>query len=520
DDTEKKTILNEEEKKKDDPIKYLKKYHELYYPLQITAMASAGLLIELFVYYGLRNIYISGAPTILLGIFILSLTLVLLASASFFNQNQEIQGFKILGYFFKAGQWMAFFCGSSVVIKYLGYGQIEYWLGYLAVIFLVIIFFEIFICGIARLVDGKVNQNIELKLLILPALLSGGNPINKLLVSIEENIGISLRSTWTLNFIRRNIFFIAFIITVFFWLMTSLVQVNPEEQGIIYSLGKIEHQNPMLPGIHFKLPWPIQTVKIYPFYKINNFTVGYESNQQGDFLWTKSHSGKEYKLLLGDGKEMVCINMQVSYKIGDLYEYILQYDDPAKKLKAEAYRILLNETVSTNLDKLLSRDRSSFSKMVTQKLQQTSKQQKLGLEVMNAALISIHPPTEIAWEYQQIVSATIQKQNIITKAKAYADASMPEAEKEKNKMIKTSKVEALTRIGQALSESDAYLYQLRAYQLNTCAYKTWKRLETLENAVKDKKKYLLDQQLNIQKGGFWLDMRSEYSERKKAADDN
>lgn len=505
--TDEKTIQDKEEKETDDPLKYLKKYREVYYPLQIIVMSIVGVFVEILVFNSLRNTAFLGNPSLLIGLFIIATAFLLLVSANIFYQNKEIQGFKMLGYLFKASQGVAFLSGTAVVINYLGFGQIEYWLGYITIVFLVIVIVEIGIHGITRLINGKSNQDIELKLFILPAMLSGGNPINKLFISLEENIGISLRSTWTIGFIRRNILLIGFIITLFFWLMTSLVQVNPDEQGVIYSFGRINDQQPILPGIHLKLPWPIQTVKIYPVYKVKSFTVGYESDKKGDYLWTRSHSGEEYKLLLGDGKELVSINMQVGYKIGDLYEYLLQYDNPEEKLKAEAYRILLNETVNTNLDNLLSRDRSSFAKMVTQKLQETSENQKLGLEVTSAVLTSIHPPTEIAYEYQEIVSAGIQKQNIITKAKTYADSSIPKAEQERNEMIKTSKVEALTRIGLAYGESDTYLYQQRAYQLNTAAYKQWKWLEVMENALKGKTIYLLDKRLNIQKSGIWLDMR-------------
>jgi membrane protease subunit HflK len=302
---------------------------------------------------------------------------------------------------------------------------------------------------------------------------------------------------------------ITLIIGIFFWGMTAFVQINPQQQGLLYNLGKIESRQPLLPGIHIKLPWPIQTVKIYPAYKINSFTVGYESEQRGDYLWTAGHNGEEYKLLLGGGKELVSINMQVFYKIGDLYEYTLQYDNPEEKLKAEAYRILLNETVTTDLNKLLSLNRSSFSKIVALKLQQISKDQRLGIEVTDVALTSIHPPTEIAREYQKIVSADIQKKTIITNAESYADSAIPKAEKDRNELIKVSQVESISRKGQANSDAAKYTYQKNAYQLGPGIYKEWKWLEVLENTLSGKKLFLLDKNLNLRKGSIWLDIRQK-----------
>ena len=511
----------EEKEKKVDPEEEFRTYRDKYYPRLLLAVAITGIIIELIVFNNLKGAANLDKPPILIGIFSIIVSFLLLISSNLFeHESEHTEEYVMLGHFFRAGQWQSFSSGLAVVIKYLGYGQVEHWLSYLTVLFVVIVFMEVGLQCIIRLVDGREGRSIALRLHILPALLSGGSPVNKLLVSLEENAGISLRSTWTVGFIRRNIPLITLIISVFFWLMTAFVQVNPDEKGILYSLGKIKSREAMLPGIHLKWPWPVETVKIYPACKVQNFTVGYESDKQNNYLWTMSHGGEEYKLLLGDGKELVSINMRVYYKIGDLYEYVLQYDNPEEKLKAEAYRILLNETVITNLDNLLSRDRSSFSQMITQKLQETSKQQKLGLDVTDVALTSIHPPVEIAREYQEIVSANIQKQVIITKAKSYADSSIPKAEQTRGEMVKTAQAEALSRNGQALSEANEYTYQQKAYRMNTGAYKEWKWLEVLENALQGKKVYLLDKNLSIHKGGIWLDMRQmRVGENNKEAED-
>jgi regulator of protease activity HflC (stomatin/prohibitin superfamily) len=501
--------LEEKDKPKEpDHRKMLKVYREIIYPIQLIIVVIAGICIELYIFNNLRKGSIVSNPPILIGIFAIILSFLLLVSSNYFEKcSEQFTECKMLVQLFRASQWIAFPSGLVIIIKYFGASKIEYWFSYITVIFLLIIFIEVGIKCIVKFIDAKEKGTIDLNLHLLSALLCGGNPINRLVHSLEENTGISFRSTWTIKFVRDKMPIITLSIAIFFWLMTSFVQVNPDEQGIFYRLGKIKSEQPVNPGIHLKLPWPIETIKLYPSYKVQNFTVGYESSTGNDYLWTKSHSGKEYKLLLGDGRELVSINMQVFYKIGNLYKYVTQYDSPEEKLKSEAYRILLNETVTTNLDKLLSRDRASLSKMITKKLQETSKDQNLGIEVTDVVLKSIHPPIEIATAYQEIVSAGIQKQTLITKAQSYANFSIPKAEKEKNEMIKTAKVNAEARRGKAYSEAEKYMYQHNAYKMNTSAYKEWKWFEVLENSLIGKKIYLLDKRLNMKNGSMWLDIR-------------
>ena len=474
------------------------------------------MFVELLVFKALPNAnYLNKAP-IWIGVFSVVVSFFLLVSSNLFLQQGESNGkHKMLGLLFRATQWISFLSGLAIVLRYLGFGQVEYWLSYLVFALVMMIFAETGVQGILRGLDSTDRYEPELDLPLLSAVLSGGNPVSRLLALLEESMGISLRSTWTIQYVRKNLLLIGLILSCFLWGMTSLVQINPDEQGILYSLGRVKGRQAMLPGIHLKLPWPFEMVVVYPYYKVQNFTVGYEADKQSDYLWTKKHSGEEYKLLLGDGKELVSVNMQVFYKISDIYTYALQYNEPEEKLKAEAYRILLNETVTTNLDNLLSRDRSSFATLIANKLQESSQNQKLGLEVMYVALISIHPPTDIAREYQEIVSAGIQKQNIITQAKSYAGSSIPKAEKAKDETVKAAQIEAINRKGEAFSESDTYSYQKRAYQANPLAYREWKWLEMLENALKEKTLYLLDKGLDVQKGSIWLDMRQRGNEKGK-----
>ncbi|OPX44294.1 modulator of FtsH protease HflK [Ruminiclostridium hungatei] len=493
-----------------DPVMEFKKFCDLGFPLGLLFIALLAIFIEVLIFICLKSVNYIEKPPILIGIFSIFLSFLLLVSSNLFRQNEDIRvEYKMLTHFINASQWMSFTCGLTIIIRYFGFGQAEHYISYIISVFLIVVFLEAVFQSIRHLIDGRNRHSIELKFYILPALISGGNPVSQLLASMEGRTGISFRSTWTIRFIRRNLLIITLIVGGFLWLMTSFVQINPNQKGLLFSLGKLEREQPLLPGIHLKLPWPVQTVKVYPAYKINSFTVGYETDKRSDYLWTADHNGEEYKLLLGGGKELVSINMQVFFKIGDLYEYTLQYDNPEEKLKAEAYRILLNETVITDLDKLLSLNRSSFSKMVEQKLQETSKSQKLGIEVTSVALTSIHPPTEIARQYQEIVSADVQKQTIITNAKSYAGSAIPKAQKAKEEVVKLSQVESVMRKGQAGSEALKYSYVYKAYGINNSAYKEWKWLEILEKTLSGKKMYLLDKNLNLQKGNLWLDMRAK-----------
>ncbi|MCK4257835.1 MAG: hypothetical protein KAX49_02595 [Halanaerobiales bacterium] len=507
-------IDQEEERKKSIDIKEkFQSYTKRDYPLSLLVVSILGLFGEKFIfdkfqYYTLSNQSSLNTLLIFIGSGAIVISFLNLLGANWFEEERErFKEGKMFSQFLRGGQRLAFLSGLAVIVKGVGFPKIEYYLVYVMLVIMGIIFLEVAFCCSLKLFFGKKEESGTINFYILAAFLSA-KPITALFDSLEENMGVSFRSSWIIGFFRQSFLPLILIMILIFWGMTGFVQIQPEEQGILYRFGKIQSRESLLPGIHVKWLWPIETVQKFPVYKIQSFTVGYENNDESrDYLWTMTHGVDEYKLLLGDGKELVSINMQVFYKINDLCDYVLQFDNPVEELKAEIYRILLQEIVAINLDNLLSRDRVSFAQMIAQSLQEKSDDQRLGLEVVKVALIGIHPPIELGKEYQDIVSAKIQKNIYSINAKKDTEYNIPIAERYRDQLIKKAQVDGIDRWGAVIYEVENIRSQVQAYSSAPEFYKEWKWLETFEKGVSNKKIYLVDEKQAINNGEIWLDLR-------------
>jgi regulator of protease activity HflC (stomatin/prohibitin superfamily) len=497
------------EKKKEDTKKQYERFVKLFYPLWMTGISAIlfFMLYSAILDIGKENVVTQSSFAVGAVCVVLSL-LYMLGGNWFIYKNKE--DYRSLGIFLKSNQYLCFIIGLATLLTAFGFPIGDVIMSYFMVVFITIILLETIVQSIYILILQK-GEEQGLKQYVLSALTSGKNPVNLLFKFLEEKYGITLRSAWSMKFIRDNLIVMITLMVIIFWAMTAFIQINHNENAVLYRFGKLNTSKVLTPGIHFKMPWPIDTVKVYPVHSIKSFTVGFEAGNQENYLWTNKHSGEEYKLLLGDGKELVSINMIVYYNINNLFEYLHKYANPEEELKAKAYEFILKEITATNLDNLLSRDRASFAKTVAEHLQKTSVEKQLGIEVVNVALTSIHPPVEIAQEYQQIVGAKIKKQVIITNAEAYAEVSIPLAEIEKDNHIADSTVKALERRAEAAGEALKYSNQLEAYKFSPEAYKHWKWLEAFEKFMENKKAYIVDESLIKETGQFWLDLRREDS---------
>ncbi|QSX06124.1 protease modulator HflK [Sedimentibacter sp. zth1] len=307
---------------------------------------------------------------------------------------------------------------------------------------------------------------------------------------IQSYTSISLKSLWSLKYIAKTIPVFAIGICITILLATSLFIVKPYQNAIVYRFGQISQDSVVNEGLHFKFPWPIEKVEIYDVKRIKNMQIGYESSESTDFLWTQQHDGGEYSLLLGNGNELISINVKLMYYIDDLYTYLTNFSKPEEMLNAKAYEILMNRTINTTLDTFLTIDRSNLSMSLQKELSEFSKESKLGLKVNEVIIESIHPPVQIADVYQKVVNASIDKQAIITKAETEAEKIIIEAKQASETSIINAQKKQKERVTEASTEMAVYYAALEAYKINPSSFRLNKYLNTYEKIIKNKKVYV------------------------------
>lgn len=328
--------------------------------------------------------------------------------------------------------------------------------------------------------------------LLLPVYYAGGKEENGALSWLERNTGISMRSLWSLRYIKTALPACGLGVIALLWLSTCMVQVESYQQGALYRFGRLSQADILEPGLHFKLPVPFESVQIYNVTQPQSMIVGYEGDVTSkNNLWTRPHEGEEQALLLGDGKELVAINLKITYVINDLYAYLTNYASPESVLNAKGYEIVMGETINTNIDTIISGDRSILSHRIEDRLKEYAQKEGLGLEVLSVTLASIHPPVAIADIYQNVVSADTQRKTAILTAEGEAMTAREQAQAQRQIAINDAGIQRDERVSTARAEIEEYNAGIEAFRLDPQSYQLNKYLESLEKALSQRKKYLL-----------------------------
>jgi regulator of protease activity HflC (stomatin/prohibitin superfamily) len=306
----------------------------------------------------------------------------------------------------------------------------------------------------------------------------------------EAKWNVSIKSLYTIKYTITILPALLLVLIFILFLSTTIFTVQPHQQAAVYRFGKLDRSSIKNEGAHFKFPWPIEKTEIYDVHRVSSMQIGYESSGTANFLWTKTHDGGEYMLLLGNGNEMAAVNLKIMYVISDLYLYIKSCTNPEAVLNAAAYNALMSRTVNTTLDSFLNVDRNSLSVSVLEELSQVCTAENMGFSVVQVIIESIHPPVEIADVYQKVVSASVDKTTLITRAQAYAEAKIIEAHRQSKTAVEQARAMQYSKISDAQKEAAVFYAATEAYRISGGSFELTRYLDVYEKIISGNKVYV------------------------------
>ena len=484
--------------------------HQDTFVLPVTGAAGLGLIVVSL--WGSLASGPVGRATLLLAMSLGILAFLLLVAArAVVASATSLPDSVALGEWLRGGQRVAALTGAGLLARGLGLAAVDlgWWIAVALLAGCAACASELWVrsaAGAVRPGDPRPSV-VPPRLVTLQALLHGGVSLRGLGELAERRLGLSLRSTWAITFVRRSVSVLLVSLVGLVWLSTTLVVIGPQEQGIRLRFGRLASRMPVGPGLHVKWPWPLETVDRYPVTRVQTLALGYAGPPKDSLLWARTHAGEEYQLLLGDGRELLSVDATVSYRIRDVFAFAFGSQNTRETLEALAYRLLMRETVASNLDRVLTADRTEFGRRFAVALQRGCDEQGLGLDVLHVGFISLHPPVGIATAYEDVVSAEIERETRAARARTYQEATVPAAQTEATRQVQEAEAEGARRLGDAKGAAVRFLATLGASRTGPELFRFRRRLEALEEGLAGRSLFIVDHRLRTGAGELWIDVR-------------
>lgn len=346
-----------------------------------------------------------------------------------------------------------------------------------------------------RLISGAIDNKIQkYEVPFFVSILAADSSFkHSLLKTIEVISGVDLSKSEMAGYIADHIEPVTIIALVIFWLLSSIVIIPPNMEAIFHRMGKIVGDQSYKPGIHFKLPWPIERITLYEPGKVNTINIGFKPDPtKKHLIWSKAHAAENFYALVGDGVEIISIDCQVFYKVKDLYKFVTCVQNPEDYIEAMTYKLITNTTVSSNFDTIMSQNRDSLISDLRHKLQKVLDDTDIGVNVVDIVILAIHPPLEVADVYEDVISAQIDKRMFVLKANAesihkvhYAKATATTSENE-------AKSYAANAVANAIGEASAFESRIIGYNTDPELESFRLKLDSIQKMAQKKHLYVID----------------------------
>ena len=263
--------------------------------------------------------------------------------------------------------------------------------------------------------------------------------------------------------------------------------VQEHEQAAILTFGKYTATQDKS-GLHFKLPWPIQSVVKVPANLTQKIQIGYREDDRGNVFPVE----EEALMITGD-ENIVWADAVVEWKIADVRNYLYDISDPEQFLRNAASSAIRSVIGSTRLDYAITEGKSVIQTEVKAKLDEILSMYETGIQVLDLKFQDIEPPEgEVQQAFREVTNAREEKNTKINQAQKYMNDRLPKARGEAQALIEKAEAEKKARILNAQGDVAKFNAIYEAYRANPDVTAERLLLEALEKVLPNAKVIITD----------------------------
>jgi regulator of protease activity HflC (stomatin/prohibitin superfamily) len=304
--------------------------------------------------------------------------------------------------------------------------------------------------------------------------------------ALDYQFGFKVSETWFYRFLEKALAWMLLAQVAILIISSCMVVIEPGQKGLLERFGApVTGRGVIGPGLHFKLPWPVDKVYRYPTEQIQSFIVGAEPETSHVIQWTKPHA-KEDNFLVAY-KETVAtvtnntaggtnqaarqvppvnlldVSIPVQFQITNLEQWFYVNYEPTNLLQMLARREVLRFLAGVDMDDLMSRGRSAAADVLRSNIQAQATDRELGVRITFVGLEDVHPPRKVADVYEDVVSEREKREVKILEAIAHATMTNAQATAMATKLLDTANAEKYSAVTNAAARATLYGSQSLAY---------------------------------------------------------
>jgi regulator of protease activity HflC (stomatin/prohibitin superfamily) len=331
--------------------------------------------------------------------------------------------------------------------------------------------------------------------------------------ALDYQFGFKVSETWFYRFLEKALVWLILLQLAVLVLSTCFVFISPGEQGLLERFGKpMGDQRVLEPGLHFKMPWPVDTVYRFRTREIQQVNVGFVNDEEDvghetAVLWTAKHYKEESNWLIaspdarvaatpgeregGIPADLINVSVPVQFQIRDLRAWAYNHTNASNLLERVATRELVRYLAGADLFDLMATGGLQAAEELKKRIQQQADTLQLGVSVILVGLQDLHPPGKVAPKFQEVVATLQENEAKIHEANGYAIKGVRLAKAAATTAVNTAHSYSNRTVAIAQAEAKQFANQLVAHAASPQVYSERAYLRAMERGLTNARKYVL-----------------------------
>jgi membrane protease subunit HflK len=287
-------------------------------------------------------------------------------------------------------------------------------------------------------------------------------PTNELKDALNDAFGKIQRTFKDLKKFPLLIVIAALALVLIFW--TAWFTVQPEETGVVQRFGKVMYTAD--PGLHFKIPFGIDTVRLVPTARVLKEEFGFRTLASMPGEKTRYNAGGGYtdeSLMLTGDLNVIDVQWIIQYRIEDPISYLFNVRDTPKTIR-DTTEAVMRRAVGNRLgSEVLTTGRVAVSAEAKAEIQKILTSYEIGVRLVTVELQDVTPPDTVKPAFNEVNESRQDKEQTINKAQEQANREIPKARGVALQSISEAEGYALERVNRAKGEAARFESILTEY---------------------------------------------------------
>lgn len=254
------------------------------------------------------------------------------------------------------------------------------------------------------------------------------------------------------------------------WAVTGFYRVDEAERGVVQRFGAFTKTT--MPGLHWHLPYPIETVDLVNANAIANYAYRTE--------------------MLTADEQYVFIDMVVQYRRAEPYEYLFNVVLPEQTLQDVTESALREVVGTTTLETLITARRDEIASRTQEVLQTTLENYGAGIDITSISLETVNYPDSVQAAVDDAQKARNDSERYQLEADAYARDVVAKARGDAARVLEDARAYRDRVIADAEGEAARFEAVLTEYQKAPVVTRQRLYIDALEDVYGRSSKVFLD----------------------------